>query len=115
MVACSLGWYNRFLLYGIYGSSGVCGRCRVLLLLLLLLRLLRTSQTELSGYVHRLHEELPLPLVLYTMPGLTKVTFEVQTLAELIELPKLIAIKDSSGDLDYFGEVHSCSRSSDLT
>ncbi len=39
------------------------------------------------------------------MPGLTKVSFELQTLAELIELPKLIVIKDSSGDLVYFGEV----------
>jgi 4-hydroxy-tetrahydrodipicolinate synthase len=39
------------------------------------------------------------------MPGLTKVTFELQTLAELIELPKLLAIKDSSGDLDYYGSV----------
>ncbi len=63
------------------------------------------SQTELSGYVQRLHEEVPLPLVLYNMPGLTKVTFELATLTELIELPKLMAIKDSSGDLDYYTSV----------
>ena len=63
------------------------------------------SQTELSGYVQRLHEEVPLPLILYNMPGLTKVTFELATLTELIELPKLLAIKDSSGDLDYFAGV----------
>ncbi len=63
------------------------------------------SQTELSGYVQRLHEEVPLPLILYNMPGLTKVTFDLATLTELIELPKLLAIKDSSGDLDYFSSV----------
>ncbi len=63
------------------------------------------SQSELSGYVNRLHEEVPLPLILYNMPGLTKVSFELPTLAELIELPKLLAIKDSSGDLDYYGSV----------
>jgi len=63
------------------------------------------SQTELSGYVQRLHEEVPLPLILYNMPGLTKVTFELATLTELIELPKLLAIKDSSGDLDYYASV----------
>lgn len=63
------------------------------------------SQTELSGYVNRLHEEVPLPLILYNMPGLTKVTFELPTLTELIELPKLLAIKDSSGDLEYFGAI----------
>lgn len=63
------------------------------------------SQTELSGYVQRLHEEVPLPLILYNMPGLTKVTFDLATLTELIELPKLLAIKDSSGDLEYFAGV----------
>ncbi len=63
------------------------------------------SATELSGYVQRLHEEIPLPLVLYNMPGLTKVWFDVATLAELIELPKLIAIKDSGGELEYFASV----------
>ena len=50
-------------------------------------------------------KNVPLPLVLYNMPGLTKVWFDVATLAELIELPKLIAIKDSGGDLDYFASV----------
>lgn len=65
------------------------------------------SQTELSGYVQRLHEEVPLPLILYNMPGLTKVTFELATLTELIELPKLLAIKDSSGDLDYYASIAS--------
>ncbi len=63
------------------------------------------STTELSGYVQRLHEEVLLPLVLYNMPGLTKVWFDIATLSELIELPKLIAIKDSSGDLDYYASV----------
>ncbi len=63
------------------------------------------SATELSGYVQRLHEEVPLPLVLYNMPGLTKTWFDLPTLTELIELPKLLAIKDSSGDLDYFGSL----------
>ncbi len=63
------------------------------------------SQEELIGFVSRLHEEIALPLVLYNMPGLTKVWFELTTLTQLCELSKLIAIKDSSGDLDYFASV----------
>jgi 2-dehydro-3-deoxy-D-pentonate aldolase len=63
------------------------------------------SQTELSGFIARLHEEVSLPLIVYNMPGLTKVWFELQTITELCELPKLIGIKDSSGDLDYFASV----------
>lgn len=63
------------------------------------------SQAELCEYINRLHEESPLPIVLYNMPSLTKVWFELSTLAELLELPKIVGIKDSSGDLDYFASV----------
>ncbi len=60
------------------------------------------GQTELTGYVQRIAEELPLPLVLYNMPSLTKVWFEIETLRRLASIERIIGIKDSSGDLDYF-------------
>lgn len=60
------------------------------------------GQTELQGYVERLAAELPLPLVLYNMPALTKVSFEVETLRNLAAIERIIGIKDSSGDLQYF-------------
>ncbi len=61
-----------------------------------------TGQAELIGYVERLVDELPLPLMLYNMPGLTKVWFEFETLQTLATRPNIICIKDSSGDLEYF-------------
>lgn len=60
------------------------------------------GQTELIGYVENLIPALPLPLVLYNMPSLTKVWFELDTLYKLAANPQIIGLKDSSGDLDYF-------------
>lgn len=63
---------------------------------------LPAGQTELTRYVRHLAAELPLPLVLYNMPSLTKVWFEIETLERLADIDGIIGIKDSSGDLSYF-------------
>jgi len=63
------------------------------------------GQTELIGYVQRLVTELPLPLMLYNMPALTKVAFEVDTLRRLADLDQIVGVKDSGGDLDYLAEI----------
>jgi 4-hydroxy-tetrahydrodipicolinate synthase len=60
------------------------------------------GQTELVDYVRHLVPELPLPLVLYNMPAMTKVWFEIETLKRLSDFEKIFGVKDSSGDLDYF-------------
>jgi len=58
------------------------------------------GQPELLDYCHKLVAEVPLPLVLYNMPGLTKVSFEPDTVRQMLQYEKVIGIKDSSGDLD---------------
>jgi 4-hydroxy-tetrahydrodipicolinate synthase len=63
------------------------------------------GQTELVDYVRHLVPELPLPLVLYNMPTMTKVWFEYETLERLSEFDRIIGVKDSSGDLDYFARL----------
>jgi len=65
------------------------------------------GQSELTGYVENLVPQLSLPLVLYNMPSLTKVWFEVDTLRKLSRFPQIIGIKDSSGDLGYFEKLMS--------
>ncbi|MFN6139170.1 MAG: dihydrodipicolinate synthase family protein [Planctomycetota bacterium] len=60
------------------------------------------GQTELKYYVDELIPELPLPVMLYNIPSLTKVWFEIETLQELSEHTKVVGLKDSSGDLAYF-------------
>jgi 4-hydroxy-tetrahydrodipicolinate synthase len=63
------------------------------------------GQTELIGYIENITRELPLPLMLYNMPSLTKVWFEIDTLRRLSEIESIVGIKDSSGDLDYFAKL----------
>lgn len=60
------------------------------------------GQTELTAYVQNIAPEIPLPLMLYNMPGLTKVWFEIETLKTLCEIQSIVGVKDSSGDLEYF-------------
>lgn len=60
------------------------------------------GQTELMGYIRNITAALPLPLMLYNMPSLTKVWFEHETLAKLTDVERIVGIKDSSGDLQYF-------------
>jgi 4-hydroxy-tetrahydrodipicolinate synthase len=63
------------------------------------------GQTELIQYITDVLQELPLPLMLYNMPSLTKVWFEIDTLRELSRCPEIIGVKDSSGDLKYFQQL----------
>ena len=63
------------------------------------------GQTELTAYVRNLAPLIPLPLVLYNMPGMTKVWFEIGTLETLTEIESIIGVKDSGGDLAYFKDV----------
>lgn len=63
------------------------------------------GQTELTAYIEHICAELPLPLVLYNMPSLTKVWFEIETLEKLATIQRIIGVKDSSGDLDYFARL----------
>lgn len=60
------------------------------------------GQTELIQYIRHINAELPLPLILYNMPSLTKIWFEIDTLKELTELENIIGLKDSGGDLEYY-------------
>lgn len=60
------------------------------------------GQTELLTYVRNIASELPLPLVLYNMPVMTKIWFETETLEKLSDIGSIIGLKDSSGDLGYF-------------
>lgn len=63
------------------------------------------GQTELEGYVRNLVPQLALPVMLYNMPALTKVWFELETLKRLSDMNGIVGVKDSSGDMDYYAGV----------
>lgn len=60
------------------------------------------AQSELLAYVKHITAELPLPLFLYNLPGLTKIAFEIETVQQLMGNPKIIGLKDSSANMIYF-------------
>lgn len=60
------------------------------------------GQPELQEYLDHLVPELPLPLFLYNMPALTKVSFELETIRRAMDEPRIIGLKDSSGNMTYF-------------
>jgi 4-hydroxy-tetrahydrodipicolinate synthase len=60
------------------------------------------AQPELQEYLDHLVPELPLPLYIYNMPALTKVHIELETVRRAMDSPRIIGLKDSSGDLSYF-------------
>ncbi len=60
------------------------------------------SQTELLSYLGEVAQTLPLPLLLYNMPAMTKIHISIETMRHLAEQPNLIGIKDTSGDMDHF-------------
>jgi 4-hydroxy-tetrahydrodipicolinate synthase len=63
------------------------------------------AQPELQEYLTHLVPELPLPLLLYNMPSLTKVSYEPETLRRLMDEPRIVGLKDSSGNIGYFRDV----------
>jgi dihydrodipicolinate synthase/N-acetylneuraminate lyase len=63
------------------------------------------GQPELQEYLDHLVAELPLPLFLYNVPGLTKVQYEVGVLRRAIDEPRVIGLKDSSKSMSYFHDA----------
>lgn len=63
------------------------------------------GQPELLEYVEHIAAALPLPLFLYNMPSHTKVGFELDTIAQLIQIQNVVGLKDSSGQMIYFHKV----------
>lgn len=59
------------------------------------------GQSELVEYIDHLVPELPVPLFLYNMPGLTKVSFEPETVRRAMDHARIIGLKDSSGNMTY--------------
>jgi dihydrodipicolinate synthase/N-acetylneuraminate lyase len=63
------------------------------------------SQSDLARYVELAAFRLALPIFLYNIPQMTKVAFEVETVARAARIPGVLGLKDSSHDLAYLTQV----------
>ena len=63
------------------------------------------GQPELVEWAQKLVPDLALPVYIYNMPQMTKVTFEPETIRQLTQLEGIVGLKDSSGDVSYYSKL----------
>ena len=59
----------------------------------------KPSQAGLIAHYEALCEAVPLPVVVYNVPGRTACDVSVETMVVLSRLPGVVAVKDATGDL----------------
>jgi len=60
----------------------------------------KPTQAGLIAHFTALHEATRLPIILYNVPGRTASNLSVETIGVLSKLPRIIGVKDATGDLD---------------
>ena len=63
------------------------------------------DEDEQVAFYRYLAEEVPLPLFVYNMPSLTRVSLQLSALERILAIPGVAGYKDSSGDLAAFRAV----------
>jgi 4-hydroxy-tetrahydrodipicolinate synthase len=62
----------------------------------------KASQADILQWVRLLAGAAPLPIFLYNIPGCTKLSFEPQTVRAAADIPGIVGIKDSCGEIENF-------------
>jgi 4-hydroxy-tetrahydrodipicolinate synthase len=65
----------------------------------------KPTQEGLYRHFMTLADRVPLPIVLYNIPGRTGVTMTPQTVQRLAKHPNIVAIKEATGNLDQASEI----------
>jgi 4-hydroxy-2-oxoglutarate aldolase len=63
------------------------------------------DQEALINYYTAVAEAATIPVLLYSMPALTGIKIEPETIARLSEHPNIIGVKDSSNDMSGFSQT----------
>ena len=61
-----------------------------------------TTQEALVNHYTTVADTSPIPIILYSMPDLTGIKIEPETIGRLSEHPNIIGVKDSSNDVAGF-------------
>ncbi|MCF8145644.1 MAG: 4-hydroxy-tetrahydrodipicolinate synthase [Deltaproteobacteria bacterium] len=65
----------------------------------------KPTQEGLYQHFRAIAKAVPLPQVLYNVPGRTGVNMLPETVARLAELPEVVAIKEASGNIGQMAEI----------
>ncbi len=66
---------------------------------------LEYSQRELKGHYRLISRAVQRPLFLYQLPQMCKVSLTIPSILELAREGTLLGIKDSAGDVDFYGRL----------
>jgi 4-hydroxy-tetrahydrodipicolinate synthase len=72
----------------------------------------RPPQRGLFAHYQKVAECSDLPVILYNVPSRTVAKLELETIKELSRLPKIIGIKEATGDIEFARQIsNSCGKS----
>ena len=63
------------------------------------------TQETLANYYTAVADQAPVPVLLYSMPPLTGIRIEPETIARLSEHPNIIGVKEASGNIQQMCEI----------
>jgi len=71
----------------------------------------RPGQRGLIAHFRHLADHGPLPIILYNIPGRSGIDMTSETMAELADHPKIIGVKESTGDIERVSQIRqACGR-----
>lgn len=59
----------------------------------------KPTQEGLFQHFKAMHDAAELPIIVYNIPGRSVIDMSVETMARLAELPRIVGVKDATGDL----------------
>ncbi|WP_416731543.1 4-hydroxy-tetrahydrodipicolinate synthase [Fictibacillus sp. JL2B1089] len=65
----------------------------------------KPSQEGIIAHYKAIASAVSLPIMAYNIPGRSVITFSVDTVLRLAEVPNIVALKDAGGNLDTMSEV----------
>jgi 4-hydroxy-tetrahydrodipicolinate synthase len=67
----------------------------------------KPSQLGIYGHFEAIAKACDLPMMLYNIPGRTGQALEPETIAKLAQVPGIVAIKESTGNIDIASQIRS--------
>ncbi|MBY6036038.1 4-hydroxy-tetrahydrodipicolinate synthase [Fictibacillus nanhaiensis] len=65
----------------------------------------KPSQEGIIAHYKAIAQAVSLPIMAYNIPGRSVISFSVDTVIRLAEIPNVVALKDAGGNLDMMSEV----------